>query len=187
MAEEDFGAGQMEETEKVGGIALPAGDEAAGVVEPGKEALNFPAAFGAPHRAAILGTAPAAAIAGDHLDAVVATELGIERIAVVAFVADQPRRERADEAGLEGSGDEVRLSWRSAGHVHGERKTMAVADCHDLAAFSATSWANGSAPFLAPAKVASTNASVRSSLPRSRKSSARRCKSRSRRPERCHC
>jgi hypothetical protein len=25
---------------------------------------------------------------------------------------------------------------RSAGHVHGERKTMAVCDCHDFAAFA---------------------------------------------------
>jgi hypothetical protein len=45
----------------------------------------------------------------------------------------------------------VRLSWRSAGHVHGDRKTMAVADRHDFAAFTAASRANGGAPFFAPA------------------------------------
>jgi hypothetical protein len=81
----------------------------------------------------------------------------------------------------------VGLIRRSAGHVHGERKTMAVADRHDFAPFTTAGRANGSAPFLAPAKVASTKASVRSILPRSRRSSASRWSSRSSRPLRCHC
>jgi hypothetical protein len=63
---------------------------------------------------------------------------------------------------------------RSAGHVHGERKTMAVCDCHDFAAFAALCRADTRAPFFAPLKLASRKDSLRSSFPRSRKSSARR-------------
>jgi hypothetical protein len=61
---------------------------------------------------------------------------------------------------------------RSAGHVHGERKTMAVCDGHDFAAFAALCRANPRAPFFAPLKLASMKDSLRSSFPRSRKSSA---------------
>jgi hypothetical protein len=61
---------------------------------------------------------------------------------------------------------------RSAGHVHRERKTMAVADRHDFAAFAAASRADSRAPFFAELKLASMNDSLRSSFPRSRKSSA---------------
>jgi hypothetical protein len=76
---------------------------------------------------------------------------------------------------------------RSAGHVHGERKTMAVADRHDFAAFAAASRADSRAPFFAELKLASMNDSLRSSFPRSRKSSASFCSSRVSSPERCHC
>jgi hypothetical protein len=76
---------------------------------------------------------------------------------------------------------------RSAGHVHGERKTMAVADRHDFAAFAAASRADSRAPFFAELKLASMNDSLKSSFPRSRKSSASLCSNRVSNPERCHC
>jgi hypothetical protein len=37
----------------------------------------------------------------------------------------------------EGGVDEANFMRRSAGHVHGERKTMVVSDRHELAAFIA--------------------------------------------------
>ena len=46
---------------------------------------------------------------GDHLNAVGGHELFVERVTVVAAVADQTRREVREEAGVKGSGDEVRL------------------------------------------------------------------------------
>jgi hypothetical protein len=48
-------------------------------------------------------------------------------IAIVATVADQPFRERREEAVVERGVDEADFRGRSAGHVDGERKTMAVA------------------------------------------------------------
>jgi hypothetical protein len=76
---------------------------------------------------------------------------------------------------------------RSAGHVHGERKTMAVADRHDFAAFAAASRSDSRAPFFAELKLASMKDSLKSSFPRSRKSSASFCSSRVSNPDRCHC
>ena len=73
--------------------------------------------------------------------------------------------------------DELCFMRRSAGHVHGERKTMAVADRHDFAAFAAASRADSRAPFFAELKLASMNDSLKSSFPRSRKSSASFCSS----------
>ena len=49
---------------------------------------------------------------------------------------------------------------RSAGHVDGERKTMAVADRHDSAAFARRVGRISSSPFFASAKVASRKPSV---------------------------
>ena len=74
---------------------------------------------------------------------------------------------------------------RSAGHVHGERKTMAVANRHDFAALTALCRADGGAPFFAELKLASMKASLRSSLPRSRRSSASPWSTRSSTPVRC--
>jgi hypothetical protein len=123
----------------------------------------------------------------NHLDAVVLPKSFVEAVAVVSAIADQSFREVGDESPLDGGFDKFRFMRRSAGHVHGERKTMAVADRHDFAAFTAPSRADGRAPFLAELNVASMNASLRSSLPRSRKSSASFSSTRSSSPDRCHC
>jgi hypothetical protein len=71
--------------------------------------------------------------------------------------------------------------------VDGERKTMAVANRHDFAAFTAASRANGGAPFFAELKLASMKPSLRSSLPRSRRSSARHCRTSRSSPVRRQC
>jgi hypothetical protein len=170
-------------------MAFPADHDTAIVMQPREQAFDLPPAAIAPQRAAILGQSSGAAgsMWGDHLDAVVLLQPLIEAVAVVGSVADQSFREVAEEAPGEGGFDKFGFMRRSAGHVHGERKTMAVADRHDFAALTASSRANGGAPFFAELNVASMNASLRSILPRSRKSSASfwsRCTSS---PERCQC
>jgi hypothetical protein len=109
MPEEDASAGEVDHAEIVVGVILPAGDDAAEVVEPGKEAFDLPASSGAAERPAILCTRPPAAIGGDHLDAVGGQQRGVERVAVVSPIADQSRGEVSKEAGVEGGRDEVRL------------------------------------------------------------------------------
>jgi len=168
-------------------VALPPCDEAPIVMKPGKQAFDLPAAPAAPQRAAVLSLGPAIrTVRGDQFDAVGGGQMRVEPVTVVRAVADQSRGEFVEEGCLEGRVDEGDFMRRSTGQVDGERKTMAVANRHDLAAFTAASRANGGAPFFAELKLASMNPSERSSLPRSRKSSARPCSTRSRTPVRCH-
>lgn len=88
-------------------MALPASDDAPRVVEPGEEALDFPAAARAPEGSAVLGARAAAPVRSDHFDAVGLAEMLIERVTVVPAVADQARREVREEPRVEGGADEV--------------------------------------------------------------------------------
>lgn len=100
----------MKQAEKVVGVIFPSRDDATGVVQPGKQSFDLPAPPGAPQASAILcELATSAAMRGDHLDAVGGHQGLIKRVAVVAAIADQPRREVREEAGVEGRGDDVRL------------------------------------------------------------------------------
>ena len=170
-------------------MVFPANDHATKIMKPGEQALNFPAATVATQHTAILGDFPAACgmVRRNQLDAEAFANLRIQRIAVVGAVANQAFGSFRKEAPLEGGFDEFCFMRRSAGHVHGERKTMAVADRHDFAAFAAASRADSRAPFFAELKVASMNDSLRSNFPRSRRSSANFCSSRVSNPDRCHC
>ena len=188
MPEQDSGGRQVQHAEEVVGVAFPASDEAPEVMEPGKQALDLPAPAIAAEAASILRADHAIrSVRGNHLDAEVAAELGVERIAVVTAVADQAGGKRAEEAVRERRADEGGFAGRSAGHVDGERKTMTVANRHDFAAFAAASRTDGRAPFFAELKLASMNASVKSILPRSRRSSANRRSTRINTPVRCQC
>src|SRR5260221_9230400 len=123
MPEQDPSTGELQNAEEVLDVIFPACDEAAGVVEPGEETFDLPAAAGAAQGASILRGCPTApAMPGDHLDAVSIAEDSIEGLAVVAAIANQPRREVREEARVEGGRDKVGFMRRSAGHVHGERK-----------------------------------------------------------------
>jgi hypothetical protein len=75
---------------------------------------------------------------------------------------------------------------RSTSNGYGERKTMAVCDCHDLGALADSSIANTGAPFFALANEPSMKASLISKPPRSRKSSATVWSIRSITPSRTH-
>ena len=177
----------MDHPEEIGRVTFPARDDATVVVEPGKESFDLPAAPRAAKGSAVLGAgATMRAMLRDHLDPVGLAQVPIESVAVVPAVANQPRGERVEERGGEGGVDERDFMRRSTGHVDGERKTMAVADRHDFAALTASSRADGGAPFFAELKLASMKASLRSSLPRSRRSSASPWSTRSRTPVRCH-
>jgi hypothetical protein len=77
----------LEKAEKVADVVLPTGDEAAGVLKPGKEPFDFPAAI-ATQRSAVLGALAAPAVRRDPLDGVAIAEDRVERVTVVAAVAD---------------------------------------------------------------------------------------------------
>ena len=109
MPEQDLRAGELEQAEEIADVVFPASDQPARVVEPGKEAFDFPAATIAAEGPTVLGGTAARAIGRDHLDTVLVAELRIEQVAVVAAIANQPWRELPEEASVEGGGDEVRL------------------------------------------------------------------------------
>jgi hypothetical protein len=98
----------------------------------------------------------------DQPDAALSQAL-IQRITVVGQVADHALRPFSGEPLLERGLDELGFMRRSACNPHGDRKTMAARDCHDLAPFAPACWTHCTAPFLAPLKEASINVSARSS------------------------
>jgi hypothetical protein len=168
-------------------MVLPSGDEAAEVVHPSEEPFDFPAPTIATQLPPILAFAPALPVGRDQFDVVFLTELFIEIVRVIGFVADEPCREFVEEASGQNLFHKLALGWRSTLHRYGERKTVASGDSEDLRALAATRGADGEAPFLALAKVASTNASSRFSWPRSCKCVASRRSASSSFPVRTHC
>src|SRR5271169_3287157 len=189
MPQEDDGASQLHHPQEILWVVFPANDDATKVMKPRKQALDFPTTPVTTQHAAVLRRSFAALgfVRSNQLHAEAFANLRIQRIAIVGAVADQAFGSFRKEAALDGGSDEFCFMRRSAGHVYGERKTMAVADRHDFAAFAAASRADSRAPFFAELKVASMNDSLRSSFPRSRKSSASFCSNRVSNPERCHC
>ena len=166
-------AAEMYKAEEVFDVKFVSSHQATEVVQPCEQSLNSPAMPIPAQLAAILSSVPDAVTLMwcDHVDTL-DLKLGIQPIAVVSAVADQSFGSFGEEALLDRGFDELCFMRRSAGHVHRERKTMAVADRHDFAAFAAASRADSRAPFFAELKLASMNDSLRSGFPRSRKSSA---------------
>jgi hypothetical protein len=180
-------AAKVDEAEEVLDVVFPSSDEAAEVVHPGKEPLHFPAFSIAAQLAAILTPAPVAPVRRDHFDAVLLLELSVERVRVVGLVADEPFGEFVEKASGKNLFNKLALGWRSALHRYGERKTVISGDSDDLGALTAPGGTDCEAPFLALAKVASTNASSRFSRPRSCRCRASIFSASSSFPLRIHC
>ena len=169
-------------------MILPSSDETTEGMHPGKEPFHFPSSSISAQRSPILGFALSfAPVGGDHLDAVFTGELFVERVRVVGLVADEPGGEFVDEASGQNVFHKLALGRRSAFDRYGERKTVTSGDSDDLGALAATGRTDGRAPFLALAKVASTKASSRFSLPCLCSSAASSLNAASSLPLRTHC
>src|SRR5260370_30557148 len=189
MPQEDHSASELSHPEEILWVVFPANDGATKVMKPGEQAFDFPATPVAAQNPAVLRRRCDAHefVRRDEVYAVSFVDALVEGIAVVSAVADHTFGGFGKESLVKRGFDEFCFMRRSAGHVHGERKTMAVCDCHDFAAFAALCRADTRAPFFAPLKLASMKDSLRSSFPRSRKSSASFCSRRVRSPLRCQC
>src|SRR3974390_1473007 len=187
MPEEDHSASELNHPEEILWVVFPAKGDATKVMKPSEQTLNLPTAAVTTQAATVLscGGHTHKFVRCDELYPVACLDALIQRVAVVSAVADHPLGSFLEEALLERGFDEFCFMRRSAGHVHGERKTIAVCDCHDFAAFAALCRADTRAPFFAPLKLASMKDSLRSSFPRSRKSSASFCSKRVSSPLRC--
>ena len=187
MPQEDDSASELNHPEEILWVIFPANDDATKVMKPSEQALDLPAAAVTTQTATVLSRGGHAHkfVRRDELYTVAFLDVLVQRIAVVSAVTDHSLGSFRKEALLERGFDEFCFMRRSAGHVHGERKTMAVCDCHDFAAFAAFCRADTRAPFFAPLKLASMKDSLRSSFPRSRRSSASFCSKRVSSPLRC--
>jgi len=123
----------------------------------------------------------------DHLNAVALSQIVVQPVAVIGFVADQARRERVEEAVPEEPFDELAFVRRSAFDTNGERKTVIIGESDDFRPFAASGRPDREAPFFAPVKEASMKASSKSSFPRACNSSAKTRKMCSSVPARTHC
>src|SRR6185503_13570018 len=188
MFEHHVKACEMNEAEEVLDVVFPLGHEAAEVLHPREEPFHFPSSAISPELASILRflstTAP---VGGDHFDVVLGGELLNERVRVVGLVTDEPGGELIEEAAGKNVFHKLALGRRSAVDRYGERKTVISGDSDDLRTLTAPGGANSEAPFLALAKVASTNASSRFSLPCSCSRLASNRSASSSFPLRTHC
>src|SRR5580698_11537185 len=189
MPQEDDGAGELDHPEEIVWVVFPANDHAAEIMKPCEQTFHFPATPVATQSTPVLRRRrdAHALVRRDELHAILFQDALVQRIAVVSPVTDHAFREVGKESLVERGFDELCFMRRSAGQVHGERKTMAVCDCYDFAAFAAFCRADTRAPFFAPLKLASMKASLKSSFPRSRKSSASFWSNLVSSPQRCHC
>lgn len=178
----------MDEAEEVFDVVLPSSDESAEVVHPGEQPFHFPSPAVAPQLTSILTLFSATTAVGrDHFYVVLGGELLVERVRVIGLVADEPSGELIEETAGKNVFHKLALGRRSAFDRYGERKTVISGDSDDLRALPAAGGADCEAPFLALAKVASTNASSRFSLPCSCSRRANSLSASSSFPLRTHC
>ena len=154
-------------------MALIASDQPSKVVKPCEKALDLPAPPITAKRAAILGEVLSiASIGSNQLNLSFSSESSVEWIAVVGFVANKSGKSTIDKRCIESFLGEGNFVRGSAVDANGDRKTIAVCDCHDLGPFAALGFPDAEPPFLAPLKVPSMKHSARSIPPRSSRSLA---------------
>jgi hypothetical protein len=111
-------------------------------------------------------------MSGDQLDVALLDQPFIQAVAVIGAVSDQLADGIGNECVVESLFHERDLVRRSTCDANGDWKTKRVCDCHDLGSLATLRLSDGGAPFLAPEKEPSMNASERSMPPRSYRSTA---------------
>ena len=193
MSEEYHSAAEVEESSEVFRMVFPGDDEASEVEEPGKKALDLPSSFVSAKRSSILGAPlPIPPVRCNHLGPILVRKLLVKRFSIVGVgfaclrgasaVPDEPFRITRTPETVEGFTDQGHFSRRSAFCSSGDRKTIAVDDCHDLGSFAPLGLPDLTPTFFAETKVPSITHSSRSSPPRSRSSWARATRRSSKKP-----
>src|SRR5580704_17651212 len=108
MPQEDDGGSQVNHCEEIFWVAFPAGHDAAIVMQPRKQAFDFPSTAVAPQRADVLSQSSSASgsVWCNHLDAVVLHQPFIEAVTVVGATTNQPLGEVGEESLFERGFDE---------------------------------------------------------------------------------
>lgn len=153
-------------------MILVANSKATKIVQPSEQPFDLPAPLIPPQGAAILGLPSVTPIGSDHLNPS-PFQFRVQLIAVVSLVANQPLRLEFKEPTIKSLFDKSYFVRGSTFDMYGDRKTMAVCDCHDLGPLAPLGFPDAEPPFLAGTKVPSTKASDRSIPPRLSRSSAK--------------
>jgi len=188
MSQQDQHASELNHAEKIIAMTLPTHDKSSEVFQPSEEPLDFPSTFVAAKFSPVLavGSCAIATMRRDQFDSVLPGKKIVQSVAVITPIRNQSFGLLGDKAMLNRGIDEFLLMRCSARNPQGDRKTMAVCDCHELAPFADERSTNVIAPFFAPMKEASIKASSSPSCPRASKSSASAHRMPSNTPDRCH-
>ena len=167
MPQENAETPKVHEALEVLSVPFVSRDDSSKVLEPCKQAFDLPTANVTAQWAAILGLLlPIRPMGRDQFNPPFVPEPLIQGVAFVCLVADQSIGGHAEETRVDGFFNERDLSRRSTRDPGGDRKTRAVCNGHDLGPLAFLGLSDGRAPFLAPEKVPSMNASVMSMRPR---------------------
>jgi hypothetical protein len=138
-------------------MTFPTHQQAAEVFQPCEQPLDFPPAFVTPEFSPVLAVRSCAitTVRRDQLDSVLG-KLIVQSVAVIPLIGNQSFGLLGHEAVLDRSLHQLLLMRRSARNPEGDRKTMAVCDCHELAPFADERSTNAIAPFFAPNRMPSS-------------------------------
>lgn len=150
------------------------------ILQPADQPLNLPSASVSAQNSAVLGLGlgAVAPVRSYHLDALLLERL-VKRITVVRSVSDEPMGTFRHKPCLESMLHKGDFMRRSTLNVDGEWKRSAVCNDHDLRTFAPLGLSNTAPPFFATTKVPSMKHSDRSMSPRSCRSWANACNTRS--------
>ena len=157
----------MDEALEVLGVPFVSRNDSSEILKPCEQAFDLPTTNITAQRAAVLGLVLTIRPVGcDELNPPFFSQLFVQSIAFVRLVSDQSIGGHGEKSRVDGFFNEFDFSWRSTRDPDGDRKTRAVCNGHDLGPLAFLGLSDGSAPFLAPEKVPSMNASVMSMRPR---------------------
>src|SRR5438105_14298590 len=142
MPQQDHDASELDKPEIVFGVVFIANNQPAKVVQPCKEALHFPATLETTQGTPVLSNAIGPAtltVWSNHLSAELLQNFTVQRITVVSLISDKSLGDVSNESLLQCSSDQLYFSRASTVCAYGERKTIAVCNCHDLGALAAFS------------------------------------------------
>lgn len=158
------------------------------ILQPGKQAFNFPAPFVAAQFSPVLrfDSLSILFVRRNQLG-FKACQIFVQWIGIVSLVTDQSLRSFVGKARKESLLDKSDFMRRSRVRVDGDRKTSRVCHCHEFRALPALGLSHSEAPFFATINVPSIKHSDKSKPPRECKSSARASKTRRSVPSLLHC
>jgi hypothetical protein len=143
------------------------------VLQPRKQAFNFPPPFIATKFASVLRSRFfAISFVRRNQFNLKFPQLGIQWVRIVRFIANHHLWSLIGEPLANSFADKFDFMRRSRASVDGDRKTSAVCHCHELRTFAPLGLSEECAPFLAETNVPQVKHSLKSNLPRECKSSA---------------